>query len=1541
MSTTIDERVVSMKFNNQQFQSGVSDSLNSINKLKNGLNFTGATKGLDGISTAASRVNFSGISSGLEAVQVKFSALQVIAVTALSNIANSAINTGKQLISSLTIDPVMDGYADYGRKLTSVQTITNATGKSLKEVEVYFNELDTYADKTIYNLDDMTSAMAKFTNAGVDLDKSVPAIKGIANMVAVAGQDAGAAQIAFYNLSQSIAGGFLTTMDYKSLNLANVATKEWKDQMIAGAIAAGTLKDAGNGMYMIKGGKEAVTGAALFNEELSKGWATTNVLLDVLGKYGDTNTAIGAKAQAAAQDVKSFSMMMDTLKAAAGTGWTDTFEILVGNLEEAKALFTPLTATIGGFLDASSKARNDLLGGWKDLGGRTVLIDSVKTAFDGVMGVVTALSRAFRDVFPATTSAQLFSLTEGLRNLTEKMKLSDGTLYNLRSTFKGVFAILDIGKTIFLAVADAVRIMFGGVGDLGSSILGVTASFGEWLTALSNTIKESGVISKVLTTLAYGIKNGFSGIAFIITTIVTGIGSLMKTISSKINFPGFEAFHSFLELIGKRMTSVGDETTSMSTIVGGAFLAMGKAIADSKIGSIFTSIWDTVKIVAKGIGDLVGKMANTIGESLKNADFNTILDAVAAMSIGGMLLAFKKFMTSLSDPLKEATSIFDSIKGTFKGITDTLDGVRGSLESYQQNLKAGILLKIAVAIGILAASIVAISLIDSEKLVSSLAAIGTLFAQLLVAMKLYTMIGEFKGKVIKASIVMLAMSTSILILSGAMKNIAELDWNGVAKGSVGILAMAGILVASAKILSSGSKSMIKGSAGMVVFAAAIKILAGVCVDLAQLNWEQLKTGLIGVGVLMAEISLFLNTAKFSAKSIVTATGIVILSGAIKILASACKDLGDMDWGDLVKGLEAIGLLLAGLAIFSNVTANAKNVISTSVAMIAIGAAMKILASALKDFGSMDWGDIVKGLEAMGLALAGITLAMNLLPKDMISKAAGLVIVGAALKIIASALKDFGGMNWEELKLGLMALGGSLGILAIGLFAMNGSLAGSAALLVAAGALAILAPSLALLGAMSWDNIIRGLTMLAGTIAIFGISAAVLTPLLPSMFGLAAALVLLSVAVLGVGAGLALIGVGLAGAATGITLLAGVTATGATAIVAALGIIIVGIAALIPAVMTKIGEGIVAFIKVFTDSIPAILQCVTAIIKAIVDCIVTNVPVILDGVFKTLSSILEALVKWIPTIGKQVADIILALLKIIVDNIGKFTVAAVDIIVGFIKGISDSLPKIIDAGINLIVTFINGLADGIRNNSDAIGNACLNLTMAIVDGIGKLQDKFIEAGSYAVKGFINGLISMPGEIASAARGLGESALAAAKEALDEHSPSKAFHQIGAYGGEGLVNGLQSWASKVYDTSYSIGNKAVNTMSNAISGISDIVNSDIDSQPVIRPVMDLTDIQNGSKQLYGMIGGLDNYGIDGSVKVANTAAKAISSRQILSNDVNSVTSKSANTNNQSVNKQPAIIQLTLQNGRAIAEYIVDDIDNLMGNKNVIAGRMVGLS
>ena len=608
------------------------------------------------------------------------------------------------------------------------------------------------------------------------------------------------------------------------------------------------------------------------------------------------------------------------------------------------------------------------------------------------------------------------------------------------------------------------------------------------------------------------------------------------------------------------------------------------------------------------------------------------------------------------------------------------------------------MLKIASAIAILTASLIALSLVDSEKLNVALGAITVLFAELLASMAVFNKISGQATGVMKSVTAMLGIATAVLILASALKKIADLDAKQLTTGLIGVAGLTAMMVAAAKAMSSNSKTIIKGATQMVIFAAAIKILASVCEQLAKLDWNQLAKGLVGVGVLLAEVSLFLRTAKFSGKSITTATGIVILSAAIKVLASACKDFGEMKWEDIGKGLASIAVLLAEITAFTKLTGNAQNVISTGVALIAIAAAMKILASAVKDFSTMQWGEIARGLTAMAGALAAITVAVKFMPNNMAGIGAGLVIVSAALVVLSTALEKMGNLSWEQVAKGLITLGGAMTILAIGLNTMTGTLAGSAALLVAASALLVLTPVLAILGAMSWSSIVKGLVTLAGAFVILGVAGAVLTPLVPSILALSGSLALIGVAVVGIGAGLALAGAGLSALAVGLTALAAAGTAGATAIVASLTVIITGVAALIPAIVAKIGEAIVEFCKVIADSAGAIGEAVKAVVLMLVDVLVECVPAIADGALKLIAGVLEALVEYTPSIVDSIFQFLIAVLEGVAKNLPSLIQAAVDVLMAFFSGIVDAL-KGIDtetllqgiAGIGLLAAIMAALS----------------------------------------------------------------------------------------------------------------------------------------------------------------------------------------------------------------------------------------------------------
>ena len=1408
MSRTIDERIVEMRFDNRQFERNVQTSLSTLDKLKQGLDLDGAAKGLENLGDAAKKCNMSALSSSVETVRAKFSALEVVAMTTLSNITNSALNTGKRLVSALTIDPIKTGFQEYETQIGAVQTIlanTQHEGTNLQQVNRALDELNTYADKTIYNFTEMTRNIGTFTAAGVNLQTSVDSIKGIANLAAISGSTSQQASTAMYQLSQALAAGKVSLMDWNSVVNAGMGGKVFQDALIRTSELLGT------------GAQNAINMYGSFRESLTRGqWLTTEVLTETLKQFAGAYTEadlvqqgfteaqakeiaqMAQTAEDAATKVKTFTQLWDTLKESAQSGWTSTWEILVGDFEEAKELLTEISNTIGGVISESAQARNELLSGglssgWKQLldqgiadeagfiesiqtvaresgdafdqlvadsdsftdalkqglkdgvissetlseavyhlqgkmsgmsqeerkaagytsemveqietladslrdgsvsmdeftekilrpSGRENLIQSVWNAAKGLVSVIAPIKDAFRDIFPPATSDQLYALTETLRSFSERLTISDETADKLQRTFKGLFSMLDLGRQAIMAVVNAVMPMAGGIGPLADGLLTVTAAIGDFLTSINDAAKKGEVFSKVA-----------QGIADALGFVVSGIQTFIGFLGDAFALPGFEAFQALLGRIQTRIGQVIDAVGGLGFGVDDAVNTMDSAVGNSKFLQMLQSLFNGVKTIASGIIGVLGGLSATLIDAIGNADFSGVIDLLNGISLGGIAVGITKFMNSLTKSFDDVGGLLDNVKGI-------LDGVRGCFEAYQTQLKAGTLLKIASAIAVLAAAIVTISLIDSGKLTASLGAITVLFAELMASMAVFSRIsGEIKG-VIKGTSAMIAVSASVLLLASALKKISDIEPEQMVVALAGIAGLMTALVAAAKVLGSGSSSVIKGSAQMVVFAGAIKMLTSACIDLAQLDFAGLAKGLTGVGVLMAEVSLFTNTVKVNKGAMATAAGILVLASAMKVFASACKDFGQMNAGELVKGLSSVGAVLLEITAFTKLTGNAQGLISTGLAMIEIGAAMKIFASAMADFGGMSLVEIGKGLLAMGGALAEVAIAMKAMPKNLITTGAGLVTVGAALNVLAEALGKMGGMSWEAVAKSLVAMGGALAELAVGLNFMNGTLAGSAAMLVAASALAVLTPVLFTLGSMSWESIAKGLITVAGAFTVIGTAGALLTPLLPTILGLGGAFALIGVGIAGLGAGLLLVGTGLTAIAVGITGLATSLGAGVTIIVAGLTSIITGIAALIPAIAQQLGEAVIAFAGVITNGAPAIGNAVKALVLTLVDVLVECVPAIANGALELIAGVLAALATYTPQI---------------VDSIMQFLIEVID-------GLARNLPTLIQSVVNLLMSFFSGIVS-------ALGSIDTDALLKGVAGIGLLSGIMVALGALA-------------------------------------------------------------------------------------------------------------------------------------------------------------------------------------------------------------------
>jgi tape measure domain-containing protein len=1215
--SSIDERIVEMRFDNKQFESGVQTSLKSIEALKGGLNFDASVKSLSELERAGKSFSLAGIGSAIETIASKFTTLGIIGITALQNITNSAINAGKSLISSLTVDPIKTGLEEYETKMNAIQTIltnTESKGTTLNDVNKALSELNTYADKTIYNFAEMTRNIGTFTAAGVDLKTSTTAIKGIANLAAGSGSSAQQASTAMYQLSQAIAAGSVKLMDWNSVVNAGMGGELFQKALEK------TAKELGHGRNM----------AVSFRESLESGWITTEVLTKTLEKFANDESLIKAATQ-----VKTFTQLLDTMKESVQSGWATSWENIIGNKDEAAALFTGINDAFGEMVGKSTDARNAMLQFWHDNGGRDAIIQAITNAFNGLQSILKPVGEAFREIFPAMTGEKLVEISKHIRDLTANFKIGDETAANLKSTFKGLFALLDIGKQFFSAVA-------GGIGDVikyilpaGDGILSFTGSIGEWLVSLDEGIKKSD---------AFGI--GIQKIEEFVTPIADKIGSGIKAI-----IDWFKSFGDVdltgLDSFSERVRARFEPFTKLIDLVKGAFDKIGELL--KKVSPVFAKL-------ASMFGDAFNKMGENINKALDNADFESIFDIINGGIFAAILLGIKKFMKSITD-------VTDSAGGFLDKITGILDGVRGCLQAYQQNLQAGTLLKIAGAIGILAASLFTLALIDSEKLTTALMAISVLFIELFGSMGIFEKVmgsAGFKG-IGKVTRSMVVMSVAILILSSAMQKLAELDWDGIAKGLVGVGGMMTMLVASAKVLSGGSKAMIRGATGYVIFAAAIVVLAQAVKQLGSLDMGSLAKGLIGVGVLMAGIVLFMKSTDGEKMGIFKSTGILILATSLVVLSQAVKQLSQIDTGELIKGLIAIGVLLGELALFVNTTGDVKHVISTAIGMTILGAAMLIFAEAIGTMGDMSWEQIAKGLITMAGALAEVTLAMSLMPDGMITKALGMIGIATALVILSNALKSMGNMSWEEIAKGLVALGGAMVILVVGLNLMDSALSGAAAMLVVAAALAIIAPVLKTLGGMSWEEIGKGLVTLAGAFAVIGVAGLLLGPIVPGLLGVGAAVILLGIGCLAAGAGILAFSAGLAALAVS-------GAAGGAALV----LVLTGLIGLIPVFLQKVGEGIIEIAKVIANSAPVLKDAFIAVLKAALEALTEAIPTTVDVIFKLLVSILDALDKYIP----QIVDKLFS------------------IVIGFIKKVAERLPELIKTGAQLIKAFFEGVIEAI-------------------------------------------------------------------------------------------------------------------------------------------------------------------------------------------------------------------------------------------------------
>lgn len=998
MSRTIDERIVEMRFNNEQFQQNIQESIDSLERLKSELDLQESAKGLNKLSKAGKSFSMATVSESVEGIASKFSTMGIIGVTALQNITNSAIAAGKRIVSALTIQPVTTGFNEYELKMDSIKTIMSGSGEDLQTVKKYLEELNKYSDETIYSFSDMTSNIGKFTNAGVKLEDAVAAIKGISNEAALAGANANEASRAMYNFAQAMSSGYVKLIDWKSIELANMATVEFKEELIKTALELKTIKKLENGMFqtittdMNGSVSDAFSATQGFNDSLAHTWMTNDVLVKTLSRYADATTDIGRRANEAASEVRTFSKMMDTLKESAQSGWATTWELIIGDMEEATKVFTVINEVVGGLLDTMAKNRNAKLSEWLDLGGKQTIYDAFGYLHNTIIQIGTIIRDSFREFFPASTGKTLLSFTEKFRDaMAELFMFVDKNKDTIRTIFDGVFSVLKAGTTIIKNVRKAIWNLVKALLPAGEGFLDLVERISDYLIDVSTAIRDSELLEGALRGIGDAVE-------WVIGTIKKFVG-FTKDLFANADMSG----------LAETLRELKENFNPLQNIVENVSKLM------DKLGKAFE--W-----VKKAVGNLADKFKpafDEISTAIKNADLETLLKWLNLLLTGGLLVSLTSFVASIKRTVRDFGEIFE--------IFDSLGKLIGSY--VFKNLASGMLM--------IAGALFIIGTIPADKMAATIGVFAGVLGELMVALyaldKLFGKDDAFFGTIRdkatalqKVGVTLALIGVSLLMVASAAKKLSGLHWTEVLTGVGGVLGLLTGFVMVIKTMDLADVS-IKTAIGMLVISAAISSLARSVKKLGNFEDDILLKGFASLVSMFALILWYVQTVD-ERELLQTAIGVIGIALAISKLTSVMSTLGEMNIQAWAQGIGGVALLMLTLAMAVSRMPDSQKALAGAVGIRVIASALRVVADVISTIGKLEPAEFGIGIAGMLVALFSLVGALALInelkfnPKSLLA-IAGIVAMAFALKIVAGALVTLDGVGWDTIgKLGAVVAG---------------------------------------------------------------------------------------------------------------------------------------------------------------------------------------------------------------------------------------------------------------------------------------------------------------------------------------------------------------------------------------------------------------------------------------------------------------------------------------------------------------------------------------
>lgn len=1430
---SIDQRIVQMRFDNAQFERGVKQTSVSLQQLKKDTSFDGSqASGLRGLAEAAKNVNFSGAISSAGGFASQLGVLQVAIGNVLGAGLTRLASMAQNAMSQFTIQPIIDGFNEYELKLNSVQTILANTahkGTTINQVTAALDELNQYADQTIYNFGQMTENIGRFTAAGVDLDVATASIKGMSNMAAMAGSSTEQLNTAMYQTSQALAAGSIKLMDWNSLVNAGIGGENFQELYMA----VNKVKSATDST--IPSAEAAIASQGNFRESLKKGWLTTEVFAEaakiMTGELSEEQLrSMGYSAEQAAQfskmaanaldaatKVKTFTQLLQVIGEAIGSGWATSFEIIFGNLEEAREMWTGVYNAIEPFINAASKARNDWLSTLKLFGTFKEIQIIFQNLFKFLGAVIGPIGKAFKQVFGSATDAfsaeKVVNFVHWLKLLTDNLTNASKASGAIQRTFAGLFAVFHIGYTIIAGVAKIIftvasaiaKVLFPALGATSGGFLNVTASIGDVVVWIDKAItrldifgKIATVVGKGLTILGNGIKKVFGwladgiksiaaamGVTELIDKLVTklgvlvhldfsgveGIGAKLKLFASAANElggidighivqtrikPGVEAAKAKFNELGLSLDPLKEKFQQFKANAT-SFKDGAKELWDSLV-EFLQPFADTVKDLFKGVGEkltsgLAG-LSKDLGASTKKLGFGGIIEALVGGMASGAILVSIKTLLSYFDSLKEGAK---GLAGIAESISGAFDSMAGAFDAQKNKSNAQSLLMVAGAVALLAVAVYAIGNMDEKAFQQGVVAIGAL------------------------ALTMKSLTKSI---------------NGV---------------------TASSKSLLAAAPAILAIGVAMLVLAGAVAIMGSLDPASLIQGVTAVFVLMASMSGLLGTIasgpKAAANLLAAGAAMQAIAIAVNILVIAVAALGALPTDVLLQGLATVVAVVGGFTIAANSLnpAAAASIMAFGAAFTLVAVGLNIMISALALLGVIPIPVLIQGLIGIGTLLTMLALTMNMIDvSGSMAKAAMILALAVSVNLAAAALAFLGNLPISVMIQGAVGLGVVLLELAVAMQLMKGGgIQGAAQLILLAVALNLLVIPLQQFGSMSIGSLATALGALAITLTILiaaGIAATAAAP------GLTA----LSVAMLALGVAVGLVGVGLGLVALGLGTLAAAGMGAVAVLSAAFGALI----ALLPSLGTAFAQAFINILIVLNNNFPVITQFFVNLVNSICEVIVTCSPQIAVAIQALVTLLIQVLVNNIPQLVDAGMKMLIGILTGIKNNIGKMTETAIGVIAEFVRGLGNGAAELIDAAADAMET----LAQALKDNHDRIVGAAQEIGWYIIDGLTLgLADKAYK--------FINKIASFCSD-----------AWDKVKDFFGIASPSKLMRKAGRWIGDGMILGIGDKSSAAARAGEELSAAAYNPVKAALSELENGLGDDMTLTPIVKPELDLSNVHD---------------------------------------------------------------------------------------------------